>query len=91
MKCVTSASGGHYYPDHLPLLGNLACYTYFYDIDIVEVAMTFALKIKGAPYKPPGPREFSSGDHVKVELNEEAFTAAMENSQAMDTIMVSGE
>ena len=43
----------------------------------------------GSPHKPPGPREFASGDHVKVELNEEAFTAAMKNGQAMDTIMVS--
>ena len=43
----------------------------------------------GAPYRAPGPREFASGDYVKVELDEEAFSAAMKSGNSLDTIMVS--
>ena len=42
----------------------------------------------GAPYKAPGPREFASGDYVKVELDGDAFSAAMQSGNSLDTIMV---
>ena len=42
----------------------------------------------GAPYKAPGPREFASGDYVKVELDEDAFSAAMQSGNSLDIIMV---
>ena len=42
----------------------------------------------GAPYKAPGPREFASGDYVKVELDEGAFSAALQSGNSLDTIMV---
>ncbi len=49
--------------------------------------MKFFVYIVGAPYKAPGPREFASGDYVRVELDEETFSAAMQNGN-IDTIMV---
>ena len=42
----------------------------------------------GAAYKAPGPREFASGDYVKVELDEDAFSAALQSGNRLDTIMV---
>ena len=42
----------------------------------------------GAAYKAPGPREFASGDYVKVELDEDTFSAAMQSGNSLDTIMV---
>ena len=42
----------------------------------------------GAAYKAPGPREFASGDYVKVELDEDAFSAALQSGNGFDTIEV---
>lgn len=81
VKCVNSASGGLYYPDHLPILG----ITVHRCLVVCLIIWLYAI---GAPYKAPGPREFASGDYVKVELDEDAFSAAMQSGNSLDTIMV---
>jgi len=41
----------------------------------------------GAPCVPPGPKDFATGDKVKVDVDMEVLTSAMEGSGARDGIV----
>ena len=84
MKCVTPASGGKYYPDHLQVLGIVCvcvcmcvcthacmlCVLNCMDNNFMQSLLPI---YPGAPHCPPKQSEFVSSDYVCVEVDAEVF------------------
>ena len=75
LKCVTAASGGHYYVDHLPLLlGKESC-----DLFSTQTPLLSLCPLPGCQYPENLDAGITAGDSVMVFVDPDLFKAAQQD------------